>query len=54
MNIGAGYSAKENVTEDDDLAAFQVAEFFPHREHIEQGLRWVFVRAVAGIDDRNI
>ncbi len=54
VNIRAGHSAKENIAEDDDLAAFQIAEFLAHREHIEQGLRWVFVRAVTGIDDGNI
>ena len=53
-DVGAGDAAEKNVAQDDDLAALQRAEMLGHRERVEQGLRGMFVGAIAGIDDRNI
>ena len=54
MDVRARDSAEENVSENDNLAAFQAAEFLPHGEHVEEGLGRMLVGAVTGIDDRNM
>ena len=54
MNVGAGDPAEEDVAKNHDFPAAQAAEMLLHRERIEQTLRRVLVRAVAGVDDRNV
>ena len=41
----------QNVADDRDFQSFDPAFVFANRQRIEQRLRWMFVRAVAGIDD---
>ena len=54
VDVGAGDAAEENVAEDDDLAALQAAEVLLHRERVEEALRGMLVRAVAGVDHRDV
>ena len=54
VDIRAGDAAEEDVADDDDVDAGDAAEFFADGEGVEQGLRGVLVRAVAGIDDAGL
>ena len=51
VNIGAGDAAVEDVAQDGEVPAFELAFAVANGERIEQRLRGMFVRAVAGIDD---
>ena len=53
-DVGAGDAAEEDVAEDGDFESFDLAEALAEREGIEQGLRRVFVGAVAGVDHRDV
>ncbi len=54
VDVGTRDAAEENIAEDDNLAAFQTAEFLLHREHIEQRLGGMFVGTVTGIHDGDV
>ena len=54
MDVGTGDAAEEDVAEDHDLAAVELAEVLLHREGVEQALGGVLVGAVAGVDDRDV
>ena len=43
-------AAMQHVADDRDFAAADVAELFDERVDVEQGLRWMRVRAVARVD----
>ena len=50
QHVGPGHPAVQDVADDRDAQAVQAAEPAPHGEGVEQRLRGVLVRAVAGID----
>src|SRR5206468_12602542 len=50
-NVGARDAAEENVAHDDDVEIVDLAALLANGVDIEQSLSWVFVCAVAGIDD---
>ena len=50
-NVRARHAAEKNVAEDRDVQAGNLAAAFANGESIEQRLRRMFVRAVAGVDD---
>jgi hypothetical protein len=54
MNIGASDTAVLEVAEDGDIEVVDFAEAIANGERVEQSLRGMFVRAVAGVDDRDI
>ena len=54
MNIGSRHAAVQDVAEDRDVQPFEAAAAVANRQRIEQRLRGMLVRAVAGVDHRNI
>ena len=52
-NVGPRHPAVRDVADDGDAQAFERAAAVENRERIEQRLRRMLVRAVAGVDDRN-
>ena len=53
VNIGASHAAVQHVAEDGEIPAFELAFAISNGERIEQRLGGMFVRAVAGIDNRD-
>ena len=53
MNIRARHAAVQNVAENGDVPAFELSLPVANRERVEQGLRGMLVRAVAGIENGN-
>ena len=53
-NVGTRDAAEQNVAEDSDVEAGDVAFLFADGKHIEQRLRGVLVRAVAGVDHMGV
>ena len=53
MNIRAGHAAVQDVAENRDVPAFELALAIADGERIEQRLRGMLVRAVAGVQHRN-
>ena len=53
MNIRAGHAAVQNVAENRDVPAFELSLAIADRERVEQGLRGMFVRAVARVEYGN-
>ena len=49
--IAQRHAAVQDVTNDGYFFARHLAESFPNRKCVKQRLGWVFVGAVAGIDD---
>src|ERR1700728_460789 len=54
VNIRAGHAAVENVTEDGDVPALELAFAVADGEGVEQGLRGMLVRAIAGVEHGNL
>jgi len=54
MNVGARYAAMLQVAEDGDVEIRDGAEAVADGERVEQALRRVLVRAIAGVDNGNI
>ena len=54
MDVRAGDAAVKNVADDRDLEPVDLAFVFADRHRVEQCLRRMFVRPVAGIDDRGL
>ena len=54
QHVGARHPAVQDVADDRDPSALEVAEVAAHGERVEQSLRRVLVRAVAGVDDRAV
>ena len=50
-DVRAGNARVQDVAADADLEAVEPLEVIAQGEHVEQPLRGVFVRAVAGVDD---
>ena len=50
--VRAGHARVQHVADDRDVHAFDAPERGAHRVQVEQALRRVLVRAVAGVDDR--
>ena len=53
VNIRARHAAVKNVAKDRDVPAFELALAVADRQGVEQGLRGMLVRAVAGIEHGN-
>ena len=53
-DIGAGDAAVKNIAQDGDVQPRDLPFLFANGESIQQRLRGMFVRAVAGIDDAGI
>ena len=53
-NVRAGHAAVKNVAKNGDVQAAHVALFLENSEGVEQRLRGVLVRAVAGVDDATV
>src|SRR6185503_5714702 len=41
----------QDVADNRDFQSVELAFVFTNREGVEQGLRWMFVRAIAGVND---
>ena len=54
MNVRAGDPAVQNIAEDGDIQIFERAEPVANGERVEQRLRGMLVRAIAGVDYGNI
>ena len=53
-DVRAGDAAVRYVADDRDRFSFERTETLTHRQKVEEALRRVFVRAVAGVDDRAV
>ena len=53
-DVRTGDAAVRDIADDRDRLAFEGAEALAHRQEVEETLRRVFVRSVAGVDDRAV
>ena len=53
-DVRAGDAAVRDIADDRDRFSFERTEALAHRQDVEEALRRVFVRAVAGVDDRAV
>ena len=53
-DVGAGHPAVENVAQNGDVEPFDLPFPFANGKRVEQGLRGMFMGAVAGVDDAGV
>ena len=54
LDVGASDSAEENISQNHNASAGEIAQTFAHGEGVEQALRRVLMGTVTGVDHGNV